>query len=150
MRRPLNMWLLLVVIICAASFWAGRGVRIPFLESGPGGDSGRGQGFTPAGPEIPSIHLLILNGTDLGGLARDVSRLVTRAGWVAENIGNAPDDHHPVSLLINRRLDRETALNLAQRLGGLPLLEEWDGRGTEDAVLLLGKDHAAVVATLGR
>ena len=147
MRRQANLWLLLMVIVCSVSFWVGRGARIPFLESFSGTETSDEIEFRGK-PDSPPIHLLILNGTDRSGLAREVSRLVSRAGCVAENVGNAPPGRHPVSLLINRRLDLDRARDLAERLGGLTLLMEWDERGTEDAVLLLGEDHSGVLAAL--
>ena len=149
MRHRLNLWLVLLVIVCAVSLWVGRGARIPFLEFGSRSEPVRESEFS-VGPEASAVHLLILNGTDRGGLAREVGLLVSRAGCVAENIANAPSGDHPFSLLINRRLDRERAGELARMLGGLPLLQEWDDRATEDTVLLLGRYHAVVLSELGR
>lgn len=146
MGRRLNLWLLLIVLVCAVSFWAGRGAHIPILQPKPEPETTDG----PPGTDEPAIHLLILNGTDRKGLAGEVGLLVFRSGCVAENIGNAPSGKYPVSLLINRRLKPERARELAMRLGGLPVLVEWAERKTEDAVLVLGADHEKVLSALGQ
>lgn len=159
MRRPLNLWLLLVVIVCAVSVWAGSRGDLPFLGSGPSApDVGESSNADPAQFERPSapqndpVHLAVLNGTGRSGLARQVGLLVPRAGCVAEQVGNAPGNapggEYVQSLLINRRLPRARAEALARRLGGLRLLTEWDDRCTEDAVLLLGTDHQRVLSAL--
>lgn len=155
MRRPLNLWLLLLLAVCAVSVWAGSRGGLPFLAGGPGTGEQKaapagatGTGFTENRTDSDPIHLAVLNGTGQSGLARRVGLLVPRTGCVAEQIGNAPEGQHPRSLLINRRLPRARAELLARRLGGLRLLTEWDGRRTEDAVLLLGDDHERVLAAL--
>ena len=148
MRGRLNLWLLLIAIFCAVSLWAGLGARIPLREKIPWIET-RNEPEPDVEQSAPAVHLLVLNGTNHRGLARQVGLLVPRAGCLAQNIGNAPAGEHPVSLLINRRLDQDRAQRLARRLGGVPLLMEWDGRGTEDAVLLLGDDYSDLLAALG-
>ncbi|MBE0564484.1 MAG: LytR C-terminal domain-containing protein, partial [Krumholzibacteria bacterium] len=66
------------------------------------------------------------------------------AGLVIGGVGNAPEPAAPATLLVNRRLDEEAARRLAQRLGGIPVVREWDARCSEDAVLLLGPDWRRV------
>ncbi|MBU8871905.1 MAG: LytR C-terminal domain-containing protein [Gemmatimonadales bacterium] len=149
MGRRLNLWLLLVVILCAVSLWVGLGDPGSFRQESSISKPAAGLDKL-AGSDNPAVHLLILNGTDRSGLAREVGLLVSRAGCVAQDIGNAPAGDHPVSFLINRRLEPGRAAELAVRLGGIPVLLEWDGRGTEDAVLLLGEDHQEVLSSLGR
>lgn len=147
MKRQTNLWLLLIVAVCAASLWVGRGAENPFRQPDPVRQATRSTG--PAGePDAPPVHLAILNGAGQGGLARQISGLVTRVGCVVESVGNAPAGQYPGSLLINRRLDPERARALAAQLGGIRLLTEWDERSTEDAVLLLGADHALVLTAL--
>lgn len=155
MRRPLNLWLLLLLAVCAVSVWAGSRGELPFLQRGSGDPAESTAEIEAVAPEFAApdpdsepIHLAVLNGTDQGGVARRIGLLVPRAGCVAEQIGNAPGPGHEGSLLINRRLPRARAENLARRLGGLRLLTEWDGRCTEDAVLLLGADWERVLAAL--
>jgi LytR cell envelope-related transcriptional attenuator len=149
MKRQGNLWLLLIVVVCAVSFFVGRGTQLPFLDTEPNTESSAEIELVDDTDPSP-VHLLILNGTDRSGLAREVSRLVTRVGCVAENVGNAPTGDHPASLLVNRRLDSQRARDLAARLGGVCLLTEWDDRGTEDAVLLLGEDYSNVLTALDR
>ncbi len=149
MGSRLNLWLLFLLVLCAVSLWLGQGADIQFLQPDPASDPPDDRPETGL-PERPTIHLLILNGTDQRGLAMSVGLQVTRVGCVAENIGNAPSGNHPVSLLVNRRLEPEIAQELAHRLGGVPILLEWDGRGTEDAVLLLGNDFPEVLSALER
>ncbi len=153
MRRPLNLWPLLAVLVCAASIWAGRGADLSFLRSEETDSAIESSDAVPeyveeAGTE--PVHLSVLNGTERRGLARDVGLLVARAGCVAEHVGNAPDGTQAESILINRRLPRQRAEALSVRLGGLELLTEWDERCTEDAVLVLGRDHQRVLDALGR
>ncbi len=151
MRRPLNLWLLLAVLVCAASIWAGRGAELPFLKnvSQETAPTEVTKGFVED-PDMEPVHLSVLNGTARQGLAREVGLLVARAGCVAEHVGNAAESNSPESLLVNRRLSRARAEDLAARLGGVELLTEWDERCTEDAVLVLGQDSQKVLEALGR
>ncbi|HPF71769.1 MAG TPA: LytR C-terminal domain-containing protein, partial [Candidatus Krumholzibacteria bacterium] len=93
-------------------------------------------------PDAP-VHLRVLNGSGATGLARDLGRSLAAAGLVVGGVGNA-DGAVPASLLVNRRLDQAAAARLAARLGGLPVVREWDGRCSEDAVLVLGEDWTRV------
>jgi len=88
------------------------------------------------------VHLVVLNGTPVPNLAGDFSLLVGGAGCVADRIDNAPHDGFARSLLIDRRLGEARAAALARRLGDPVLLHEHDAGTTEDAVLVLGADHA--------
>ena len=76
----------------------------------------------------------------LQGLAREFSLLLVPAGCVTEAVANAPAGDWNCSLLVNRRLEPRRAAALAARLGGVPVVREWDSRTTEDAVLVLGQD----------
>ena len=149
MPRRMNFWLLLVVVLCAISIWAGRSgwLVLPAADPTPETTTRTGREIEPP---TALAHLLILNGTDRSHLARDVGFLVVGVGCVAERLGNAPPGPHPESLLINRRLEAGRADDLAHSLGGVPVLTEWDDRGTEDAVLLLGDDYRIVMDALER
>lgn len=142
MRRPLNLWLFVVVAICVASIWFGKGITLPAIKHvSPVGIKPQVEDFSQ--PDIlPNIHLLILNGTEEKGLARDFSLMVGRIGCVAQSTGNAPSKPWARSILVNRRLSNERARHLAAQLGGLEVIREFDGRATEDAVLVLGQDHS--------
>lgn len=130
-----NLWLLAAVALCAVSLWAG--VR------------GRGTGGAVAPtPVDPPVHLRVLNGTGEAGLARDLSRDLATAGMVIGGVGNVAGEPAAATLLVNRRLDDAVARRLAARLGGLPVVREWDGRCSEDAVLVLGRDWSRVRAAL--
>lgn len=143
-RRSLNLWLLAAVAVFALSWGLGRGVlRAP----APDAPTPAPADAPTASPDVPAVHLLILNGSGEPGLAREVGLLAAGIGCLAEGVGNAPGGPAPESLLVNRRLPAPRARALAERLG-VPLLTEWDGRTTEDAVLLLGRDHARVTAAL--
>jgi hypothetical protein len=155
-RRPANLILLALVVLCSLSLWLGRG---PLREAGDG-SAGRAApspevAEPPADPagayraaEAP-LHLVVLNGTGRAGLAREVGLALGRRGCVAERTDNAPHDGFAASLLVNRRLSRGRARELAERLGGLPVLEERDPRTTEDAVLVLGTDWGRMAEALG-
>ena len=140
MKGSLNLWLLVVVIVCALSVWFGRDLIMPASEA-PGvgelqSDEGPGQDLVVAEP----VHLLVLNGTEVSGLAREFGLLLGRAGCVAERVGNAPHARYEFSFLVNRQLSAVRAENLAAELGGLPIVQEFDERTTADAVLVLGRD----------
>ena len=134
MRR--NLWLGLAVGLCAVSLWAG--VRSRHADP---------PGAAPA-PGSPAVHLRVLNGTDVPGLARDLGRSLGAAGLVIGGVGDAPRPVPAATLLVNRRLDAAAAERLAVRLGGVPVVREWDRRCSEDAVLVLGPDWARVRAAL--
>lgn len=149
MTGRFNLWLLILVAVCGASFWFGKDWVV-----------GREPSAAAESPEILSvadfqlapeeapIHLVVLNGTERAGLAREVSLLLGRAGCVAESVGNAPHLEFASSVLVNRRLAAKKAAELARRLGGIRVVREWDGRESEDAVLVLGRDWAHLVGTL--
>ncbi len=141
MIRSLNFWLTALLLVCAVSLFSAAGGPDLFRAPGPRPEA--------APEEIPlPVHLRILNGAGVAGLARDVSLLVTAEGCVVEGVGNA-EGPWPETVLVNRRLDEDLARALAQRLGGVALLQEWDERCREDAVLILGDDHGRVRRALG-
>lgn len=142
MKGSLNLWLLVVAIVCALSFWFGRDLIAPTDVAEPTVPAA----WTEAPQEIPSVatdeavHLAVLNGTPEAGLARSFGLLLGRAGCVVERVGNAPHDHFEQTQLVNRSLTVERARALADQLGGLPVLQEFDERSAVDAVLVLGRD----------
>lgn len=149
MSGRLNFWLLVLVAICGASYWFGKDLVLP--SGTPDREA------PPPAPvadkyELPAeetaIHLVVLNGTDQTGLARDVSLLLGRAGCVAENVGNAPHRGYEESFIVNRRLSDGRAEDLASLLGGVRVLREMDGRSTEDAVLVVGRDWENLTSAL--
>ncbi len=97
----------------------------------------------------PPPHLVVLNGAGVRNLAADVGLALGRAGCLVERVGNAPHDDFARSLLVVRRLDSERARELARRLGGVAVVPEFDPNAAEDAVLVLGADHARITAALG-
>jgi len=136
-RGSLNLWLLLVAVVCALSFWFGRERPTDRTETVEQRTmAAAGEVMTPTEP----VHLLVLNGTDQPGLAREFGLLLGQAGCVAEQVGNAPHDRFAGSFLVNRQLSAERAEQLAATLGGVPILREFDGRSAADAVLVLGRD----------
>ena len=148
MTGRLNIWLLLLLAVCVLSVWFGRDLvrRDP---AGPEATAARPEEIAgePIVRETP-VHLVVLNGTDRTGLAREVSLLLGRAGCVAERVGNADGRRVAETILVNRRLTAGEAAALARRLGGLTVLTEWDARGSEDAVLVLGGDWARLTEAL--
>jgi len=95
------------------------------------------------------LQLVVLNGTGAQGLARNMGMLLARSGLAPVRYGNASAQDYARSILVNRRMPDERAIAVARRLG-VPLLEEYDGRSTEDAVLVLGGDHASLRERLVR
>ncbi len=139
MRRSLNFWLLGVLVVCGVSFWIGRGTPLPGRQrKGPA--AGRVGGQEAA--ELPAgLQLVVLNGTDVGGLARNFGLLLGRGGLAPVRYGNAAPQDYQSSFLVNRRLSAAQVSSLRDFLGGIQVLQEYDGRSTEDAVLVLGADH---------
>ena len=146
-----NLWLLLLVAVCAASFWFGKDLipKRDGSESGSQRPSGTPVSYSMPEEEAP-VHLAVLNGTDQAGLARKISLLLGKAGCVAESVGNAQHRRYEHSILVNRRLTDDQAARLAERLGGIRVVREWDRRSSEDAVLVLGGDYADLEAGLER
>lgn len=146
MTGRLNTWLIVLVAVCALSFWFGKDlVRQATPDSQKKPVSAASYSLPAA--ESPS-HLIVLNGTGEAGLAREVSLLLGRVGCVAESVGNAPGRDYAATYLVNRRLPERKASDLARRLGGIRVIQEWDARGSEDAVLVLGLDWSEKAADL--
>lgn len=150
MIRARTFWLVSIVVLCGVSLWLGRRPT-----SAPDGTVSARQARTDAAfwanaSERDPVHLVVLNGSGIGGLAREVSLELAVAGCVVERVANAPHDHFARTLLINRTLAGKHARAVAALLGGVPVLREWNGRGTEDAVLVLGGDHAEIRTALRR
>ena len=115
------------VVICTAVVLDAEDYRVPRRLVSP--DQRRS--------EIHRLRQAFLDATE------EVSSLqVARAGCVCEGVGDYPGQRVVESFLINRRLTDDQARQLAAKLGRLPVLREWDSRTTEDAVLVLGLDHA--------
>jgi hypothetical protein len=137
-KRARNLLLLALLAACLLSFWwTRRDETAAWPGDGPPPATRSSAGSPPA-----TVHLAVLNGTGEPGLARRVGRRLTAMGCVVLEVGDAPTDAFDRSLLVNRRLRDDEAAGLARRLGGLPVRREWDPRRPEDAVLLLGRDHA--------
>jgi len=149
MRRWRNPLLLFLLLVCAASWWWARHGPEPATVRAPAPTAvvQRAPGAAtpaippPAGP-VANIHLAVFNGTGEPGLARRASRHLADLGCVVVEVADAPHDTFATTLLVNRRLAPDRAGQLAARLGGIRVLREWDGRAAEDAVLILGHDHA--------
>lgn len=138
MNRVRNLLLFLLLAVCAASFWWVR--RDSATEAAAPATA---RPVVAASPEVSrhSVHVAVLNGTGEAGLARRFSRRMSEQGCVVVAMADAPHDTFSRSLLVNRRLDSDQAKQLARRLGGLPVVMEWDPRCREDAVVVLGHDH---------
>lgn len=149
MKRTLNLFLLVLVLACGVSIWWAKGQPVPgWMNSG----EVRSNALLPKDedPQLPAAQLKVLNATEISGLAAEVALRIPSLGCVVQGVGNAATWPGSPSILINRRLPRGQALALAQRLGGIPVIREWDGRGAEDAVLVLGDDHDRILKATGR
>ena len=142
MKGSLNLWLVVVAGVCALSFWFGRDFIGPTTvpEQAAPATGTVAPLDTSNVPPVEAVHLVVLNGTPEAGLARDFGLLLGRAGCVVERVGNAQHDRFERTQLVNRSLTVERARALGDRLGGLPVLLEFDGRSAVDAVLVLGRD----------
>lgn len=146
--RPLPFVLVLLLLICAASvgFWL---LGSPADPSGPVSTESAPVRSELGTAPVPLVHLVVLNGTTQQDLAGEMSLRLGGDTCVVDRVGNAPQAEFSRTLLVNRRLDPARLDELAARLGGVPTITEHDPRATEDAVLVLGADHAAVLAALG-
>ncbi len=99
-----------------ASIWFGRGVELPTLKRSPKTKITAPENDFRNLDNQPSIFLLILNGTNEKGLARDFSLIVSRIGCVPQGTGNAPAKPWAKSILVNRRLSSKQAKHLAVQL----------------------------------
>ena len=142
MKGSLNLWLAVVVVVCGLSFWFGKDLVLPTGAADESRESRPEKVLVAPVPASEPVYLLVLNGTDKAGLAREFGLLLGKAGCVTEKVGNAPHDHFTSSFLVNRRLSAARAEQLAAELGGVPVLREFDGRSATDAVLVLGQDAA--------
>lgn len=158
MKRNVNILLFMIVAACGVSLWQA-------LTGDPPANDGAGDMMSaPAPPPVEraeagavspwlgadaaNIHLVILNGTEVPGLARDVSLALSLVGCVIQRVGNAPHQDFDRTLLVNRRLDAPQAERLAARLGGITVIEEKDNRTHEDALLVLGADYRTILQAL--
>jgi hypothetical protein len=138
MSGRLNIWLVVALAVCGMSYWFGKDI-VNSTDGISRTTELPGVSFVDQDNE-GALHLLVLNGTDQSGLAREFGLLLGRAGCVADKVGNAPHSRYDRSFLVNRQLDSSRIEKLATDLGGLPVLIEFDGRSAADAVLVLGKD----------
>jgi len=143
-KRSLNIGLLIVLTVCGLSLWVGRGAPWPWRKD-QGAPVQTAQEAVPKGL-APGLQVVVLNGTHVPGLARDFGLLLGRCGLAPVGYGNAAPQDYSRSFLVNRRLPPAKVTGLRNFLGGLPVLQEFDGRGTEDAVLVLGADQALLKA----
>ncbi|HPF35891.1 MAG TPA: LytR C-terminal domain-containing protein [Candidatus Krumholzibacteria bacterium] len=138
----------LLLLLCAAALIS-VGVRVTH-PGGKGESEAEPAALLSAAPDHAApVRLEVLNGAGVDGLAGLVATAVGRAGCVAGELRNAEGADLPRSLLLNRALTPERARALAQALGGLPVRWEADAASDADAALLLGADHARVLAALG-
>jgi len=138
---------LLLLLVAAALISVG--IRVTHDRAGRRDGAGPAALLSSDPAHAPPVRLEILNGTDVDGLAGRVATAVGRVGCVAGDLRNATHDGMPRSLLLNRALDPRRARDLAAALGGLPVRWEADAAADADAALLLGADHARVLAALG-
>ncbi len=141
MKGSFNLWLLVIVAVCALSFWFGKDLLLNAPRSRPSDETKTSGGEMPPLEITEPVHLLVLNGTEEGGLAREFGLLLGSSGCVVEKVGNAPHGQYAKSFLVNRNLPQARIDRLAAELGGMPVLREFDGRSAADAVLVLGRDH---------
>jgi len=145
-KKHLNLWLSLLLIVFGLSYWLGAK-----LLPSPVSELATGSVLTPLAPVAvgETVSVVILNGTDIKGLAQQFRRRLEWAGWQTERIGNTPDEsRYEHSFLINRRLPFATATGLGRDLGGLPILQEYDQRTVGDLVLVLGRDYSRLAELL--
>ncbi len=137
MSRAVTAILVLAVAVAAGSMIMEKG--LPGC-AGPAPEPG-GAAHTPDPAAVAGLQLVVLNGTHVPGLARDMGMLLARAHLAPVRYGNAAPQDYATSFLVNRRLTDTQAAAVSRLLGGIPVLREFDGRGAEDAVLVLGADH---------
>jgi hypothetical protein len=138
LRRVRNLLLLVVLLVCGASFWMARRSGEPVVA--PTVSVVRPQAVDGAAP-LETIHIAVLNGTGEPGLARKVSRVLPPLGCVVVMVADAPHDTFARTMLVNRRMTDDQVRWLARQLANPVVVDEWDPRCDEDVVLVLGRDH---------
>ncbi len=138
--------MLALVLVCGVSWWIGHGSVLKGRTTESALDS-HSPNWDPDA-SLAGIQLVVLNGTHVRGLARDCGMLLGRLGLAPVDFGNAQPQDYSRCFLVNRRLVAGQLAYLQQLLGGVPILREFDSRGTEDVVLVLGADHEQLLTNL--
>jgi LytR cell envelope-related transcriptional attenuator len=89
---------------------------------------------------MPSLRIEVLNGCGVDGLASRVALELEALGQEVTRVGDAPDQNHEHSLLVDRRARPMLTERLAERIGPIPVLYERLDDATVDATLVLGRD----------
>jgi LytR cell envelope-related transcriptional attenuator len=87
----------------------------------------------------------VLNGTEIDGLAREVTRRLRRAGIDVVNFGSGTDTTLDSTTILVRRGDSTAALRVRRALGLGRVLVRPDPRLLLDVSVLVGQDLAAAL-----
>ena len=122
------------VLLLVAVFTCYRRGSTPGVASGAiPGDTG------------PAITVEVLNSTDVGGLARDVTRRLRRRGIDVVYFGSSADRRNLDStVILVRRGDTTAAVAVRDALGGGKIAVELDPDRLLDASVLVGRDLAVL------
>lgn len=111
------------------------------LASCGGEDSARGNTSADSVRVVPSRGTVeVLNGTPLRGAAGVVAERLRAEGFDVVKIGNAPDQNHPRTLVVERHAGATTASEIASALG---LARAYPFRNENllvDATVFVGRD----------
>lgn len=92
----------------------------------------------------PALNLIVLNGTDKGGLAADATATLKAAGWQHITPANASStDVKKTTVYYSDPKNKGAALAVSQELAGAPMQETQDFAASgADITVVLGLDYA--------
>lgn len=102
------------------------------------------QGY-PVPGEVLTVKIEVLNGTEVNGLARAVTRQLRRHGVDVVNFGTAAEQNHDSTLIVVRRGDSAAVFPVREILGKGRIVFEADPRLLLDASVILGRDLATAL-----
>jgi predicted GTPase len=92
-----------------------------------------------------SIKVEVLNGCGESGVAGQVRRLLQDRGFDVVRVDNAEVFTYPITIVKDRRGNREAAELVAEALGRWPTIEALDERKLLDVTVVIGRDYRQIL-----
>jgi hypothetical protein len=123
----------LAALVTALAWWMFRGRPGPGVQPAIPGDGG------------PAITAEVLNGTDVGGLAREATRRLRSRGIDVVYFGSSPDRHDlDTTIILIRRGDTTAGVTVRRVLGTGRVKVELDPNRLLDVSVVVGRDLATL------
>lgn len=127
---------LLVLALAGSWGWARFGGQLPLEPEFAGRNAKR----RPANARV--IRVQVLNGSGEVGIGTRVAAFLREGGFHVVEVKNADRSDYFGSLVIARRSDLSTAMEVAHYLSGPPLIRQaWDSE-LADVTVLIGSDRS--------